>query len=259
MKARFAALLLTILVLASCSDPEEEEAARDGATATVSVATSEVPAPSDSDQPTATATSAVSGIAPHGTPVPAPEGWESVRWANLTINRQKLEDPDGVLVFLDLARPTTKPVIFVAPQASSGGSYITVDATSGEVLEDRLRAADRSLVTSALAALRFSPLEVSELPWPYTGEPPADRARGVNVRFFEPDPMSGTRVVGVVGDPGPGAPSSCGGAISLENWRSQVAVDTCEGRLYEETAILHPDDEAAFLRWAESVQPVTTP
>jgi hypothetical protein len=218
------------LLLAGCG---EEEAGLQGPTATLS-------------DPT---------IAPAPTLAAGATLW---RWVNVTL---LVPDDGRFYVVQDSDPPEARPPDggpVLKLYKTSGGdpsampeSWVHLNAETGAVVRENIGEDDRAEIQSVLDTLSVAPLDVVNTKWPYSGELPPDLTRETfgGMSFIRPTPDTGLLVGGSISDPG-------GAGLTMGNGRSGVGVyiDEATGSLAAETKYILPEDEAAFMRWVDSVE-----
>ena len=190
----------------------------------------EVPRPAADLQTTPTAT-------PTTQPDEAPVKGQLWRWMNVTV-----VVPEGSIVTVGRGTVPTE----VRPEGGAGmdltiphggdpasASSIGIDAVTGEIVFDWVKEEDRPAIEEVLRTLAVSPFDSGVKVWPYQEELPATAQRRVEggMSYVVPDPASGVRFGGGVGDPG-------GWFIEISNGRSTVLItrDTQTGILRHRTA-----------------------
>jgi len=200
---------------------------------------------------------------------------QRVRWVNVAITIPA--DSDIYYARLSsapesMARGIMGPVLALG----TGGdrSLVIVDATTGEVVHEDVLPTERAAFDAILATLQVAETEVAGepgAPWPYgSAVPNTPRQEFENISYVEPDPASGISVQpGKAYLLGP-QPAGRGSFIRVFNGRSQVGISGIgevfvtggsEFSLDQFTRAdasllegIHPDDRAAFQRFAEGVQ-----
>jgi len=125
-----------------------------------------------------------------------------------------------------------------------GKSYLAIDAHTGQVLDEAIRAQDRGIFDIVLATVRIEGERISGAPWPYGATLPTTPPRALGaITYIEPDPASGI-VAGPIYAYSPGGPSTI---LRFYNTRSVRLVDAERGQLIEDLA-MHPEDKEAFDR-----------
>lgn len=186
-----------------------------------------------------------------------------VRWVNVSIE-QPPQELGGIAVIRNEGlpdayspRPGTKvPVIelFRSGPQPTEASVVFIDATTGEVVFEKVRPEDREAFDAVLATLRLEGPDPPDV-WPYSGSPPEERRRqDGNITYIEPDPASGIKVGVQIAD----APGESKGFLMISNGRSFRAFDGDTGEIVvaegPAAAFVDPMDQEAFDRFTSSIE-----
>jgi len=205
----------------------------------------------------------------------AEAGVQQVRWVNVTITIPA--DSDIYYARLSsapqsMARGIMGPVVALGTRG--GGSLVIVDATTGEVVHGDVQPSERAAFDAVLATLEVVETEVGGepgAPWPYGSTlPNTPRQHFENISYVDPDPASGVSVQVGMGDFIEPQPPGANQFVRVFNGRSQMHINgagwvsitggaelTLPEFLQADASLLqgiHPDDRAAFQRFAEAVE-----
>jgi hypothetical protein len=170
----------------------------------------------------------------------AEAGVRNYRWGAITLS---VSDESGVRVARDvvpaeLNPPSGGPIIVLS--LGHERSRLVLDALTGQVIDDFVKAEDRPVFDAILATAAVNAALTRPTGWPYEGDPPlGERESWYGITYLAPDPSSGLvvfRVEAYGADP----------SLLLTDGSSKMRVNARTGEIDERGTSITEEERAAF-------------
>ena len=192
---------------------------------------------------------------------------QHVRWGNVTIELPVPSSVDDLYASQEWYSPgmydpghspdtsvPSVPALRLTKGHGLDASLVVIDANTGEILYERVRAEDQAAFDSVLATIQVPDTELAPLasaPWPYGAALPASPRRSWgNITYVEPDPASGIVVRPGLDDFGPQGPLPF---LSVRSANSARYINAETGEVFENLERIDDQDLEAFDRFTSEI------